>query len=108
MDWCRQITLLAIALVLTACATQRIVDVRSANQDGRVRFLVLHFTDENFERDRWISLTRPHVTIRSARTISSAAPENTTGVKAEQSCVSSTNRAVPGMQGRAASRATNC
>ena len=47
------------ALTLAGCATQRIVDVPSANQDGRVRFLVLHFTDENFERSLDL-LTRPH------------------------------------------------
>jgi N-acetylmuramoyl-L-alanine amidase len=48
-----------IALGLGGCASAPIVDVPSANQDGRVRFLVLHFTDENFERS-FDLLTRPH------------------------------------------------
>ena len=55
----RRAILLAIALALAGCAPSRIVDVPSANQDGRVRFLVLHFTDENFERSLDL-LTRPH------------------------------------------------
>src|SRR5512135_2201166 len=53
-------SLLAIAAVLGAgCASSSIIDVPSANQDGRVRFLVLHFTDENFERSLDL-LTRRH------------------------------------------------
>lgn len=48
-----------IALGLAGCASAPTVDVPSANQDGRVRFLVLHFTDENFERS-FDLLTRPH------------------------------------------------
>ena len=47
----------AISLLLTAC-TQPVVDYPSANQDGRVRFLVLHFTDENFRHSLEI-LTQP-------------------------------------------------
>jgi N-acetylmuramoyl-L-alanine amidase len=45
-----------LALVLVGCAPAPviegppIVEHPSANQDGRVRYLVLHFTDENFER----------------------------------------------------------
>lgn len=48
--------LLAAAIALSGCARApgieqpAIVEHPSANQDGRVRFLVLHFTDENFER----------------------------------------------------------
>jgi N-acetyl-anhydromuramyl-L-alanine amidase AmpD len=49
--------ILAISLLLTSC-TQQIVDYPSANQDGRVRFLVLHFTDENFRHSLEI-LTQP-------------------------------------------------
>jgi N-acetyl-anhydromuramyl-L-alanine amidase AmpD len=48
---------LAMVLLLTSC-TQQIVDYPSANQDGRVRFLVLHFTDENFRHSLEL-LTRP-------------------------------------------------
>src|SRR5512141_3170575 len=56
----RRTTLLALAAAVGAgCASSPIVDVPSANQDGRVRFLVLHFTDENFERSLDL-LTRPH------------------------------------------------
>jgi N-acetylmuramoyl-L-alanine amidase len=47
------------ATLLAGCAPQAIVDVPSANQDDRIRFLVLHFTDENFERSLDL-LTRPH------------------------------------------------
>lgn len=40
-----------VALACVGCApAPAIVDHPSANQDDRVRFLVLHFTDENFER----------------------------------------------------------
>ncbi len=43
--------LLLGALALAGCApAPAIIDHPSANQDGRVRFLVLHFTDENFAR----------------------------------------------------------
>jgi N-acetylmuramoyl-L-alanine amidase len=42
---------LLAAMALAGCApAPAIIDHPSANQDGRVRFLVLHFTDENFER----------------------------------------------------------
>ncbi len=45
-----------LALTLSGCASvpaiegPLIIEHPSANQDGRVRYLVLHFTDENFER----------------------------------------------------------
>lgn len=64
----------AIALGLAGCAASRIVDVPSANQDGRVRFLVLHFTDENFERSLDL-LTRPHENPVSAHYLVSRAGE---------------------------------
>ena len=62
------------AALLGGCATQRVVDVRSSNQDGRVRFLVLHFTDENFERSLDL-LTRPHDNPVSAHYLVSRAGE---------------------------------
>jgi len=64
----------AIALGLGGCAASPIVDVPSANQDGRVRFLVLHFTDENFERSLDL-LTRPHENPVSAHYLVSRAGE---------------------------------
>ncbi|HET7063714.1 MAG TPA: N-acetylmuramoyl-L-alanine amidase [Rudaea sp.] len=69
-----RVILLAIALGLAGCAASRIVDVQSANQDGRVRFLVLHFTDENFERSLDL-LTRPHENPVSAHYLVSRAGE---------------------------------
>ena len=66
--------LLAIALGLGGCAAAPSVDVPSANQDGRVRFLVLHFTDENFERSLDL-LTRPHENPVSAHYLVSRAGE---------------------------------
>jgi N-acetylmuramoyl-L-alanine amidase len=42
--------LLAVATLAGCAQAPTIVDHPSANQDGRVRFLVLHFTDEDFER----------------------------------------------------------
>jgi N-acetyl-anhydromuramyl-L-alanine amidase AmpD len=48
-----------LAATLAACSGQRIVDRPSANQDDRIRFLVLHFTDENFARSLDL-LTHPH------------------------------------------------
>jgi N-acetyl-anhydromuramyl-L-alanine amidase AmpD len=66
--------LVIAALVLAGCAAQRVIDVRSANQDGRVRFLVLHFTDENFERSLDL-LTRPHENPVSAHYLVSRAHE---------------------------------
>jgi N-acetylmuramoyl-L-alanine amidase len=71
---CRGAGLAIVALLLGACATQRFVDVRSANQDDRVRFLVLHFTDENFERSLDL-LTRPHDNPVSAHYLVSRAGE---------------------------------
>src|SRR5512135_1805520 len=69
-------SLLAIAAVLGAgCASSSIVDVPSANQDGRVRFLVLHFTDENFERSLDL-LTRKHENPVSAHYLVSRAGED--------------------------------
>jgi len=64
----------SIALVLAGCASSPVVDVPSANQDGRVRFLVLHFTDENFERSLDL-LTRPHENPVSAHYLVSRAGE---------------------------------
>ena len=69
-----QMTLLVVAAVLGGCASSQIVDVPSANQDGRVRFLVLHFTDENFERSLDL-LTRPHERPVSAHYLVSRAGE---------------------------------
>jgi N-acetylmuramoyl-L-alanine amidase len=54
---CRVI-LVGCLLLQTACAPLAIVDHPSANQDDRVRFLVIHFTDENFQRSLDI-LTQP-------------------------------------------------
>jgi len=66
---------LAALLALAACkAPSPIVDVPSANQDGRVRFLVIHFTDENFERSLDL-LTRPHDNPVSAHYLVSRAGE---------------------------------
>ena len=54
-----------LALVLAGCAPAPviegppIIEHPSANQDGRVRYLVLHFTDENFERSLDL-LTKRH------------------------------------------------
>jgi N-acetylmuramoyl-L-alanine amidase len=59
LKWKRLATSGLVALALAGCAAQRYVDHPSANQDGRVRFLVLHFTDETFERSLDL-LTRPH------------------------------------------------
>jgi N-acetyl-anhydromuramyl-L-alanine amidase AmpD len=71
----RRLTLLALAAVVGAgCASAPIVDVPSANQDGRVRFLVLHFTDENFERSLDL-LTRKHENPVSAHYLVSRAGE---------------------------------
>jgi N-acetyl-anhydromuramyl-L-alanine amidase AmpD len=66
--------LFTIMLGIGGCASSPIVDVRSANQDGRVRFLVLHFTDENFERSLDL-LTRPHENPVSAHYLVSRAGE---------------------------------
>ena len=40
--------LLIVALLLAGCEHSTIVDAPSENQNGRVNFLVLHFTTENF------------------------------------------------------------
>jgi len=67
--------LLAGLLALAGCRTPSpIVDLPSANQDGRVRFLVLHFTDEDFERSLDL-LTRPHENPVSAHYLVSRAGE---------------------------------
>jgi serine-type D-Ala-D-Ala carboxypeptidase len=72
----RQTTLLALAAAVGAgCASSQFVDVPSANQDGRVRFLVLHFTDENFERSLDL-LTRKHENPVSAHYLVSRAGED--------------------------------
>ena len=66
------------ALVLLGCAlggcagAPAIVAYPSANQDGRVRFLVLHFTDEDFARALDL-LTRPHANPVSAHYLVSRA-----------------------------------
>ena len=70
----RRACLAIVALLLGACAPQRFIDVRSVNQDDRVRFLVLHFTDENFERSLDL-LTRPHDNPVSAHYLVSRAGE---------------------------------
>ncbi|MDR3389566.1 MAG: N-acetylmuramoyl-L-alanine amidase [Rudaea sp.] len=61
-------------LLLSACASLPIVDYPSANQDGRVRFLVIHFTDEDFQRSLEL-LTRPHKNPVSAHYLVSRAGE---------------------------------
>lgn len=69
-------TLLVLAAAVGAgCASSPIVDVPSANQDGRVRFLVLHFTDETFERSLDL-LTRPHENPVSAHYLVSRAGDD--------------------------------
>jgi len=62
-------------LAIGGCASSPNVDVPSANQDGRVRFLVLHFTDENFERSLDL-LTRPHENPVSAHYLVSRAGDS--------------------------------
>jgi len=64
------------ALACAGCAsTPAIIDHPSANQDGRVRFLVLHFTDENFERSLDL-LSNKHDNPVSAHYLVSRAGEN--------------------------------
>ncbi len=47
----RRIALAWVAVALTGCAGNlRVIDHPSPNEDGRVRFLVLHYTDGNFQR----------------------------------------------------------
>jgi N-acetylmuramoyl-L-alanine amidase len=71
----RKLILSTLALtVLAGCATPAYVDRPSANQDGRVRFLVLHFTDENFERSLDL-LTNKHDNPVSAHYLVSRAGE---------------------------------
>ncbi len=66
-----KVNLAWLALVLAGCASAPvivgplIIEHPSANQDGRVRYLVLHFTDENFERSLDL-LTNPHANPVSA------------------------------------------
>jgi N-acetylmuramoyl-L-alanine amidase len=72
MVGCRKLGLL-LAAALAGCAAGP-VDYPSANQDGRVRFLVLHFTDENFERSLDL-LTRAHDNPVSAHYLVSRAGE---------------------------------
>jgi N-acetyl-anhydromuramyl-L-alanine amidase AmpD len=50
---------LALLLALAACAGRRPIDHPSPNQDGRVRFLVLHFTNQDFAQSL-ATLTDPH------------------------------------------------
>ena len=49
---------LALLAALTGCASWRVIDHPSPNHDGRIRFLVMHFTDDGFERSLRI-LTDP-------------------------------------------------
>lgn len=63
-----------VALAALAACARAPIDYPSANQDGRVRFLVLHFTDENFERSLDL-LTRPHANPVSAHYLVSRAGE---------------------------------
>ena len=69
-----------LALVLAGCAPAPViegppvVEHPSANQDGRVRYLVLHFTDENFERSLDL-LTNRHDNPVSAHYLVSRAGE---------------------------------
>ena len=86
----------AIALVLGGCASNGIVDVPSANQDGRVRFLVLHFTDETFERSLDL-LTKPHENPVSAHYLVSRA-----GDLSRPSMASKALGLLPGEDGRPA------
>jgi N-acetylmuramoyl-L-alanine amidase len=50
--------LLVLLVALPSCASWRVVDHPSPNYDGRVRFLVMHFTDEDFARSLHV-LTDP-------------------------------------------------
>jgi N-acetyl-anhydromuramyl-L-alanine amidase AmpD len=50
--------LVMVAIATFGCATSASIKIRSANQDDRVRFLVLHFTDEDFQHSLDI-LTKP-------------------------------------------------
>ncbi len=61
--------------VLTACSRLPIVDDPSANQDGRIRFLVIHFTDENFQRSLDILSKKPETNPVSAHYLVSRAGE---------------------------------
>jgi N-acetyl-anhydromuramyl-L-alanine amidase AmpD len=63
-----------LAGAIAGCAATPVIDYPSANQDGRVRFLVLHFTDEDFERSLDL-LTRPHAHPVSAHYLVSRAGE---------------------------------
>lgn len=49
---------LVASLALAGCARWRVIDRPSPNHDGRVRFLVMHFTDEDFARSLH-TLTNP-------------------------------------------------
>ena len=69
-----RMVIVAGALLLSACASPRVVDYPSANQDGRVRFLVIHFTDEDFPRSLEI-LTKPGKNPVSAHYLVSRAGE---------------------------------
>lgn len=71
----RTLAIAASIALLAGCATSRYVDRPSANQDGRIRFLVLHFTDENFARSLDL-LTRPHDNPVSAHYLVSRAGED--------------------------------
>ena len=80
-------------LVLTACSTLPIVDHPSANQDGRVRFLVIHFTDENFQRSLDILSRKPEKNPVSAHYLVSRAGESSGGRPTVLRLVDETQRA---------------
>ncbi|HEY2394359.1 MAG TPA: N-acetylmuramoyl-L-alanine amidase [Rudaea sp.] len=68
------LSVLAVMACAGCASVPAIIDHPSANQDGRVRFLVLHFTDENFERSLDL-LTNPHDNPVSAHYLVSRAGE---------------------------------
>lgn len=49
---------LVLLLGLGGCTTYRVIDHPSPNHDGRIRFLVLHFTNQDFEQSL-ATLTHP-------------------------------------------------
>jgi N-acetyl-anhydromuramyl-L-alanine amidase AmpD len=91
-----------LALVLAGCAPAPVVrrpaviEHPSANQDGRVRYLVLHFTDEGFERSLDL-LANPHANPVSAHYLVSRA-----GDLSRPSMASAALGLLPGDYGRAA------
>jgi N-acetyl-anhydromuramyl-L-alanine amidase AmpD len=55
----RPFVALALLLALTGCAGYRVIDHPSPNHDGRIRYLVLHFTSQDFAQSL-ATLTDPH------------------------------------------------